>query len=171
MTLPVVFGLGSSHGDDQAGWLIIEALWEFGYPKNYARKATQPADLLDWMQSGLQITVCDACLETNAKDQIWHWSWPADDLVSQILWFTRSVVTADSGIDTRIGLRTDTHRYLGNLRPELVADQQSERCRTSIGSKGGRSYLEQSPCMNGVWHGPSCGRLTKNLRNVVCTTE
>ena len=60
MTIPLVVGLGSFHGDDQAGWLVIDSLWALGYPVRSARKATHPADLLDDLPAGRPLTVCDA---------------------------------------------------------------------------------------------------------------
>lgn len=83
MTLPLVIGLGSSYGDDQAGWLVIDALWELGYPVNSARKAVHPADLLDDLQAGLRLTVCDACQVSDTAGEICRWTWPTDQLHSR----------------------------------------------------------------------------------------
>ena len=133
MTIPLVIGLGSSHGDDQAGWLVIDALWELGYPECSARKAAHPADLLDDLQAGLRLTVCDACQDTGTAGAVRHWTWPTDQLHSrrasgshdlslpQILDLTR---TFDYGLD-----RVDRWGLSGNLW--LPTDDPSEVVRRS----------------------------------------
>ena len=47
MTVPLIVGLGSHHGDDQAGWLVIDRLQERGYPTSRLVRLRKPADLLD----------------------------------------------------------------------------------------------------------------------------
>lgn len=83
MTIPLVVGLGSSHGDDQAGWLVIDCLRELGYPVNSARKAAHPADLLDDLQASLPLTVCDAVQESGTAGEVRYWTWPTDELLSR----------------------------------------------------------------------------------------
>lgn len=80
MTLPRVFGVGSFHGDDQAGWLVIDQLKELGYPRSLLRKLGNPADLMDEISPALQLLVCDACQGDKVAGKIHHWSWPTDSL-------------------------------------------------------------------------------------------
>ena len=47
MTWPLIVGLGSHHGDDQAGWLVLDRLRERGYPATRLARLQHPADLLD----------------------------------------------------------------------------------------------------------------------------
>ena len=47
MTQPLIVGLGSHHGDDQAGWLVLEQLQARGYPASHLFRLRKPADLLD----------------------------------------------------------------------------------------------------------------------------
>ena len=55
-------GLGSAHGDDQAGWQIAEVLATrstTGSPV-LVRKAANPSDLLDWLAGVEQLHIVDA---------------------------------------------------------------------------------------------------------------
>lgn len=70
----LVVGLGSPHGDDQLGWLVVDRVadrlnrlaedspqvmmlrsaWQF-------RRALVPADLLDWLPGPRRLVLIDAC--------------------------------------------------------------------------------------------------------------
>jgi hydrogenase maturation protease len=80
MTRPRIIGLGSPHGDDQAGWLIVDCLRERGYPLSLLRKASHPADLLDDLSSAGPLLICDACEGTGDAGAIHHWQWPDEAL-------------------------------------------------------------------------------------------
>ncbi len=76
-------GIGSPHGDDQAGWFVadrlrlkVNALSEI-----FVRRATVPMDLLDWLDGVDHLHLCDACQSgaTPGKLLRWHWSGPAYD--------------------------------------------------------------------------------------------
>lgn len=59
----LVVGLGSSHGDDQAGWLVIDELNRICEPVSCViiRRASIPLDLLDWLDGVDVLHLCDAC--------------------------------------------------------------------------------------------------------------
>jgi hydrogenase maturation protease len=80
MTFPRVIGIGSHHGDDQAGWLVIDRLEELGYPRSLLQKAAQPVDLLDDVSPPQPLFICDACQGSDAAGAIHHWHWPTDSL-------------------------------------------------------------------------------------------
>ena len=67
----LIAGLGSPHGDDQAGWLVVEQLATEcpDNPDIMVRRASIPLDLLDWMEGVDVLHICDACeaTETPAK--------------------------------------------------------------------------------------------------------
>ena len=55
-------GVGSSHGDDQVGWMVIQKLQEGSSGDSFDfRKAKSPADILDWIQDCERLVICDAC--------------------------------------------------------------------------------------------------------------
>jgi hydrogenase maturation protease len=62
----LVAGLGSAHGDDQAGWLVAENLASQcqGSQEITVRKASIPLDVLDWLEGIDILHVCDACEAT-----------------------------------------------------------------------------------------------------------
>jgi Ni,Fe-hydrogenase maturation factor len=61
VTWPFVIGLGSHHGDDQAGWLVIDQLRERGFPSTRLARLCHPADLLDVIEGEAFFVICDAC--------------------------------------------------------------------------------------------------------------
>ncbi|MGI9473805.1 MAG: hypothetical protein ACR2NZ_19845 [Rubripirellula sp.] len=61
MLSTVVVGVGSPHGDDMAGWHVVDRLREFGSTKTGLKKAATPHDLLDWLAGVSHLHVVDAC--------------------------------------------------------------------------------------------------------------
>lgn len=57
---PLVVGIGSPHGDDQAGWLLIERLAK-EVDQAYLRKASVPHNLIDWTDGCDALHIVDAC--------------------------------------------------------------------------------------------------------------
>lgn len=80
MTLPRIVGLGSHHGDDQAGWLVVDRLQELGYPTQQLCKAVHPVDLLAELTSASSLLICDACDGPGDAGTIHRWQWPSDAL-------------------------------------------------------------------------------------------
>jgi hydrogenase maturation protease len=78
MMWPLVVGLGSHFGDDQAGWLILDQLRERGFPDDHLRKLQHPADILDLIDQLQRLVVCDACMGAGPAGTIHCWQWPSD---------------------------------------------------------------------------------------------
>lgn len=81
MTWPLVVGLGSHHGDDLAGWLVIDRLHERGYPSDRLLRARHPADLLDTIDAKQALVMCDACVGSGMLGAVHRWHWPTDQIV------------------------------------------------------------------------------------------
>ena len=58
---PFVIGLGSHHGDDQAGWLVVKHLRERNFPEARLACVQHPAELLDLVEADQDLVICDAC--------------------------------------------------------------------------------------------------------------
>ncbi|MCA9010782.1 MAG: hypothetical protein KDB01_13620 [Planctomycetaceae bacterium] len=75
----LIAGIGSAHGDDQAGWLVAEHLAarirDCGDIK--IRKAMIPLDLLDWLDGVDILHVCDACEMTPCPEKLHRFTWVA----------------------------------------------------------------------------------------------
>ena len=73
----LVVGLGSAHGDDQFGWLVVGHLAAaIVDPAVSIRAARSPAELLDWLEGCERLIVCDACENLGSPDAIHRWHWP-----------------------------------------------------------------------------------------------
>ena len=60
----LVVGIGSPHGDDQAGWEVIKQLSDRLVGDFTFRKASVPHDILDWLHSELNLHIVDASLDS-----------------------------------------------------------------------------------------------------------
>ncbi len=81
MILPFVVGLGSHHGDDQAGWLVVSRLKQLGYPSPKLASLLHPAEMFDVIDAEQPLAICDACLGNDAPGSIRCFSWPTDKVV------------------------------------------------------------------------------------------
>lgn len=61
----LVVGIGSNHGDDQAGWRVIEQLQQDPPVAADCRKAAVPHDIIDWITNRGTLHVVDACDRVN----------------------------------------------------------------------------------------------------------
>jgi Ni,Fe-hydrogenase maturation factor len=57
----LVVGIGSPHGDDQAGWKVIEQLELRRLPGVELRRAAVPHDLIDWIGEHTELHIIDGC--------------------------------------------------------------------------------------------------------------
>lgn len=85
---PLFVGIGSPHGDDRIGWVVADDLARFarcgsigegsvaGPPVPAIRKASSPADLLDWLDDIDRLVVCDACRANGPPGTVSRWVWP-----------------------------------------------------------------------------------------------
>ena len=76
----LIVGLGSPHGDDQAGWLAVDALSRRAAGVGTLRKAADPTELWAWMTADSELTLVDACVSGEPTGQIRRLEWPADRL-------------------------------------------------------------------------------------------
>ncbi len=99
----LVAGLGSAHGDDQAGWLVAEQVLknvsgtleaseaqdENGMSESsrhlfqhvVVRRAIIPLDVLDWLEGVSILHVCDAFEATQSHGKLHRFTWEAGHLV------------------------------------------------------------------------------------------
>lgn len=77
-------GLGSAHGDDQAGWIAADELERQLAGRSRAvaiRALSSPLDLIGELDHIEHLIVCDACDVPLAIGQRQRWTWPTDDLL------------------------------------------------------------------------------------------
>jgi len=73
-------GLGSHHGDDRVGWLVVDELRVAGLTGVEVRRLESPLDLLDWLEDVDCLAICDACQGAGVAGT-WHrWTWPSPEL-------------------------------------------------------------------------------------------
>ncbi len=104
----LLVGLGSPHGDDQAGWLVVSGVEQrlAGYSKTLAcRLAKSPSDLLDWLDEVTHLIVCDACESATQLGELRFWHWPEDRVVR-----TRSSNSHQLGLPEVLDLATTLGR-------------------------------------------------------------
>ncbi len=80
----LIAGIGSAHGDDQAGWLVAEQL-AAGFQdccNITVRKAMIPLDLLDWLDGVDVLHVCDACEKVQNQIHVDRFVWNPSTIVS-----------------------------------------------------------------------------------------
>jgi len=108
---PLVVGIGSHHGDDIAGWLVLDQLQAIGISPQYLVRIRHPAALLDVAEPDRQLILCDACHGLGQPGSIRLWNWPTDLLIS-----TRHCTSHDVSLPDvlQLGVR------LGAL-PQLIA--------------------------------------------------
>ncbi len=106
-------GLGSPHGDDQAGWLVASELQRrmAGLPESLTcRLAKSPSDLLDWLDDVTHLIACDCCDSPAQVGELRMWHWPADRFVR-----TRSSSSHQLGLPDVLDLATN----IGRLPPRV----------------------------------------------------
>jgi hydrogenase maturation protease len=57
----LIVGIGSGHGDDQAGWKLIDTLSARRNASAQLRKASVPHDMIDWLTECESLHIVDAC--------------------------------------------------------------------------------------------------------------
>ncbi|MDB5390398.1 MAG: hydrogenase maturation protease [Planctomycetaceae bacterium] len=76
-----VIGVGSPHGDDQAGWLIADALKRRNDHKFAVHSVGSPMEILDHLEGVNWLGICDACLGLD-PDVGWQcWNWPDERMI------------------------------------------------------------------------------------------
>jgi hydrogenase maturation protease len=88
-------GLGSPHGDDQAGWLVVDELSQAfsGEDHVVCRKASVPIDLLDWIEPFDAVHIVDCGIASFAEQSdglcfevpaVWQFLWDGSALVWEV---------------------------------------------------------------------------------------
>jgi hydrogenase maturation protease len=83
MNLPrtLLVGIGSPHGDDQLGWLVVDRVAAcVKHDHLEIRRAASPTDLLDWLQDVERLVICDACRGLGRVGEVRRWNWPTSEL-------------------------------------------------------------------------------------------
>ncbi len=78
---PIVIGLGSYHGDDQAGWLVISRLRERSVPEVRLACLQHPSELLDVIEADRDLVICDACVGNEPTGSIHQWTWEPGQII------------------------------------------------------------------------------------------
>jgi len=105
----LIAGLGSPHGDDEIGWLVVDELRRLEPGWNIARLAT-PAELLDRLEDVNRLIVCDACQGSGPVGSFHAWRWPSPELM-----LAHFAGTHDLGLVAALELA----QVLGRLPPEV----------------------------------------------------
>ena len=115
----LLVGIGSPHGDDQAGWLVVSE-WQRrlachpeddlsprhrGLETLVCRLAKSPSDLLDWLEAVSHLIVCDCCESPTQLGEVRLWHWPADRFLR-----TRSASSHQLGLSEVLDLATNLNR-------------------------------------------------------------
>jgi hydrogenase maturation protease len=82
----LIVGIGSSHGDDQLGWLVADVVSELVEQDEVSiRFAKSPVDLLDWLDDARKLIICDSCHGLAAIGDNCRWTWPSPEITSVAL--------------------------------------------------------------------------------------
>lgn len=148
----LIVGLGSPHGDDRLGWLVIDRLaagdervtGREGEGENAVtgratavslspprplspscglRYARTPLDILDWLQETERLIVCDAAQPAGRPGRVCHLEWP-DDSIRQL----RSTGTHDVGLSSALELAARMDRLPGEVTVWTVEAKQCGPC-------------------------------------------
>lgn len=144
----LVIGIGSPHGDDQAGWLVAERIARDHHAA--VRQALSPADVLDWLQDVDRLIICDACRGLGRVGEVRRWQWPLSDM-PLLDWSGTHDVSLPAALELadRLGLlprhvviwavEGEAPCMLGRLSPQvadavprLVDQIAGELCKTSL---------------------------------------
>lgn len=133
---PLVIGLGSPHGDDQAGWLVIARLLERGASPTVVRAVAHPAQLWDWWEAGQALIVCDLSLGDGPPGTIHRRVWPHDPLPHEPLAGTHDMPLTEV---LRLGAALDDPP-----REVVVWTISGGQCEAATGSSRAVSAAAQS---------------------------
>ena len=143
-----VIGLGSFHGDDQAGWMVIEALRKLGFPSDRLKSIRNPAELLDPLESAEELIICDACLTEDRAGVVSHFQWPSDRLIYQ-----RGRGSHDLSLHDALLLRQELGLSPSRVDVWVIAGENwsahippSIAIRTAADTVAARIWSERMPC-------------------------
>lgn len=104
MTEQCVIGIGSPHGDDQAGWLVCDMLQQGLDPRVRVGKVASPIDVIDHLDGVAHLWLCDACHSSRRAGSVHRWIWPDEEIRSCRFGGTHDV---DLGSALRLAERLD----------------------------------------------------------------
>lgn len=76
----LVLGLGSPHGDDRAGWLVVEQLRRSGVAAADAVALQSPDEIWQHSAADRELVLCDAAVEAGTVGSVHRWVWPGVQL-------------------------------------------------------------------------------------------
>jgi hydrogenase maturation protease len=77
---PLIIGIGSPHGDDQAGWLVVDELSSHGAVN--ARKVANGVELLSALEGAADAVIVDASAPCGVPGRVRWFAWPIGDLAA-----------------------------------------------------------------------------------------
>jgi hydrogenase maturation protease len=80
MPRTTLVGLGSFHGDDRAGWEVVERLAR-ERDSLTCKVLRSPGELLDVLEGAERLVICDACAPNVSPGSVHCWHWPADEFL------------------------------------------------------------------------------------------
>lgn len=81
----LIVGVGSAHGDDQAGWRVADELTRQIPDRSFisVRKASVPLDLLDWLESINVLHLIDAFDAAGGHGNVHRFRWLNGQMICQ----------------------------------------------------------------------------------------
>jgi hydrogenase maturation protease len=80
----LIAGLGSPHGDDQAGWAVVDRLRRWLPSGADARKVATPLDLVELLGRRQRLIVIDAAQLGEQPGALRHFRWPCTALAGSV---------------------------------------------------------------------------------------
>jgi hydrogenase maturation protease len=79
----LIVGVGSAHGDDQAGWLVADELTRRIPDREFisVRKASVPLDFLDWVENVKVLHLIDAFQDSGGEKNVRRFRWLNGQLI------------------------------------------------------------------------------------------
>ncbi len=94
MTRPLVIGLGSPHGDDRAGWAIVDRLEAQGDTR--ARRVCDGVELLAALEGQDDVVIVDASAPVDTPGRVRVFVWPCPELAGMRAWSTHGLGLVDA---------------------------------------------------------------------------
>jgi hydrogenase maturation protease len=93
--LPLIVGLGSPHGDDQAGWIVVDRVKAMGAGLN-AMKVSSVAEILLLLEGQPHLIIVDAAAPANRPGRVQILQWPFDEINGASAWSSHGIELADT---------------------------------------------------------------------------
>jgi hydrogenase maturation protease len=77
----VIVGMGSSHGDDQLGWMVACALDDSKSGCYEVHQASSPIEILNWIDDARQLHIVDACVTGAVPGTLHRIEWPTQEAI------------------------------------------------------------------------------------------